>query len=345
MSRHLPTFILSFWILSSCVQLKLETADTQSVDSAVGFVFDWSGASAAQNCDSVYVLMSRATQNVRYLFADASSASRIDSVALYGQYVTLVYACRTGDYLIAQREGFKYSGEINISDFSAQAYDLPAETVDELRNNSRIDFNASYKFISFPSEIYSHSVLCTVSDVGRNEFSLPMESLLTKLSLSLTIRTEGSVSINSICAELSGVPRSIRLKDRSTSPEDIERLIFPLQRATDGTCSTVLLVTGLYPSESDVLLTGPGILRLCVNASCSGVEKSFYPAINLREEIVSKNVMVPSTQSGRYVTSGRQLQLTVKEVLTITEDGFSGGNGGDGVTGWVDSNDYIDVDL
>ena len=185
----------------------------------------------------------------------------------------------------------------------------------------------------------------TVSDVADNNFRFNFTPVLTNLKLRLVLRAEPGVSITSVSGEISGVPASINIKDASTSAEDLARIIFPLARSTDGTCTADLLVTGLYPSESTELLTGPGILRLCVCASFSGAEKILHPALNLRDLIVSKKVMVPAVQEGRYVTSSRSLELAVTPELLVGQDSFISTGGGDGVGQWFDSDVLIDVEL
>ena len=49
--------------------LDLSVSDADAVDSRVSFECVWPDVNARLGCDSVYVLMSRATGGVRYLYA------------------------------------------------------------------------------------------------------------------------------------------------------------------------------------------------------------------------------------------------------------------------------------
>lgn len=329
----------------SCVMLDLKTSDAEAVDSAVGFSCEWPDKAAKSACDSAYVLMNRSTEGIRYLYAVPSAGEFPDTVAVFGQYVSLAYSLNSTDYTIALRNDFLSSSEAYIRDFTAVAGTVPAEDLAALRGGSDLDFNASYRFVNLPTQIYSKSQLLTVSDVGENRFTFSLEPLLMKLNLNFTVRCASSVEITFLTAELSGVPFSINIKDGSTSASDLGRVIFPVTRRSDGSCNAIILLTGLYPSESSGLMTGPGILRLSLKAVCDGKEKMMHPALNLRDELVSQNVMVPALQEGRYVTSSKELFLTVGNVLTITADSFVSGDGGDGVTEWFDSERTVDVEL
>ena len=344
MNRLLPV-IAALCCTLSCVMLDLSVSDADAVDSKVSFECVWPDINARLGCDSVYVLMNRSTDGVRYLYAAPAGQSVPDTTAIFGHYVAMGYSLNTADYLIQGRSDFLTSPQTYIRDFTAQAIAVPTETVEALKGNSGLDFNASYKFVALPSQIYSATSLVTVSDVAANNFRFSLSPVLTALRLRLVLRAESGVDITSVSGELSGVPASINIKDGSTSADDLARIIFPLDRSADGSCSADLLVTGLYPSESAELITGPGILRLCICANSSGAQKILHPALNLRDIIVSKKVMVPAVQEDRYVTSTRNLEFTVTPELTVGKDSFTSTGGGDGVGQWFDSDVQVDVEL
>ncbi len=329
----------------SCVMLDLKQSDSEAVDSAISFDCSWPDASGSSSCDSLFALMNRSTDGVRYLFCTEVSKTLPDTVAIFGQYVAMAYACNTRDYDIDQRSSFLSSQDVYIRDFTARAHNLSQEAVEALKGNSGLDFNASYRFIDLPSQIYSSSSLITVSDVSTNLFTFKLQPLLTALHLDFILKAEPSVRIASVSAELSGVPASINMKDASTSAADLARVLFPVTRQSDGSCSASILITGFYPSESAELLTGPGILRLCVSAESEGNTKILHPAINLRDLIVSKNIMVPTVQDGRYETVSRSIEISVPAALLVGRDSFESSGGGDGVGTWYDGDVPIDVEL
>ncbi len=328
----------------SCTLLELKTSVGDATGTKVSFSCKWPDTDARNGCDSVYVLMNRATDGIRYLYAESAGAEFQDTVAVFGHYVALAYSYDTKDYEVPQRQGFLTGPEVYIRDFTAQAATLPAGDVEAIRGGSSLDFNAAYRFISLPSQIYSASGLETVSDTEANRFSFKLSPLLADLTVEFTVRAGTSVTINSVAAELSGVPASINLRDGSTSADDIARLITSAQRQDSGSCSAGFLITGIYPPESDALTTGPGILRLCINATCSGVSKTLHPAVNLRKEIVDAKIMTSFDENGRYVTRSRKVKIRIAEELVITSANFSPGGEGDGVERWFDS-DFVDVEL
>ena len=134
MNRFCLVF-LAFCCTVSCVMLDLSVSDADAVDSRVSFECVWPDVNARLGCDSVYVLMNRSTDGVRYLYASASGETIPDTTAIFGQYVAMSYSLNTADYQIEERSDCLSASLMYIRDFTPQTLTVPMEIVEALRDN------------------------------------------------------------------------------------------------------------------------------------------------------------------------------------------------------------------
>lgn len=264
--------------------------------------------------------------------------------AAYGNYVVLAYACDKTGYELSGPENFLNDGALSVRDFRATVRELPAEELDALRDGSALDFNAAYRFIRMPEPLWTASLRTEVSDTRENVCRLPMQPMQMELTVAVKIDTDSGIGIDSVVAELSGVPATFSLLTGELDESDLARVIFRMEASAAGVYEGTAAVPGIFPSGNVSLCTGPGILRLAVTAEKDGVKKVLRPAVNVGDLITSASLVERIAGSDGYRAAKRSARLEVGTGLRIGLESFTGGNGGDGVEKWFDS-DAVDVEI
>ncbi len=264
--------------------------------------------------------------------------------AAYGNYVVLAYACDKTGYELSGPENFLNDGALSVRDFRATVRELPAEELDALRDGSALDFNAAYRFIRMPGPLWTASLRTEVSDTRENVCRLPMQPMQMEVTVAVKIDTDSGIGIDSVVAELSGVPATFSLLTGELDESDLARVIFRMEASAAGVYEGTAAVPGLFPSGNVSLCTGPGILRLAVTAEKDGVKKVLRPAVNVGDLITSASLVERIAGSDGYRAAKRSARLEVGTGLRIGLESFTGGNGGDGVEKWFDS-DAVDVEI
>ncbi len=368
----------------SCVRLELKTADDSSDEAEIFFTTDWGGASEIEWPDSVFIAMNKVSDVLKYtfetdptgaFFADGTEVdgtsdgetldgsadedgtgidgSEDDSTgddggvhkyAAYGNYVVLAYTCDKNDYALSGPDSFMDDKSLSVRDFQATVKDLPTDELEVLKDGSALDFNAAYRFIRMPKPLWAAVQRTEVSDTRENVCLLQMKPVQMEVTIAVKIEADSGIGIRSVVAELSGVPATFSLLTGEVDDSDLTRVIFRMEASENGEYEGVAAVPGLFPSGNASLCTGPGILRLSVTAVKDGVKKVLHPAVNIGTLITSASLMERVSGSDGYRAAKRSAKLEVGTRLRIGAESFSGGDGGDGVGKWFDS-DGIDVEI
>lgn len=332
----------------SCVRLELKTSDDTSDRAKISFSTAWGNASDAVKGDTVFIAMNKVSDEIRYAFEVDAAGNYLpdgghDSSAVYGNYVILAYWCDRQDYILSGTQNFLSDRTLSIRDFKATVKELPEDELAALRGESRIDFNAAYRYLRTPSPVWAGSLRAEVSDTKENAYSLELQPLQLELKVAVRIEALDGVGISSAVAELSGIPASVSIYSGEVDDADLARVIFPLSRK-DGLYEGTVAVPGLFPSSDISLSNGPGILSLIVTATSGGKTKILHPAINISDEISGASLMKKVNGSDGYRTARTKVRIEVGKSLKISQESFSSGSGGDSVAEWFDS-ESIDVEI
>lgn len=340
--------LIAIWALSSCIRISLQTSDSTSDKAPVSFKIDWNGIDAPSRPDSVKIAMNQTLDAVRYFYTVDSEGAFPDTtarMASFGNYLILAFTTEGEDYTVSGLEGYPENVTVSMRDFLATVKDLPTEELNAMRDDSSLDFNASYRFIRTPSSpLYAATLRESVSDTKANEYGLVMTPLLLSATFRVGIAAEDGVSVDKVVAEVSGVPASVSILSGETSLEDIARVIFLMSAGENGEYEATVLVPGLYPSENTKLTSGPGIFRLALTATKDGVTKVLRPAINIGDIITSASIMQTVSSSGGQKLSRTSAEIEIPGPLTVDGESFTSGSLGEGVEGWFDSGS-VDVEI
>ncbi len=365
--RVLVLPLVSAILLASCVRLDLKTADTGSETTGIAFTVDWGDVAEADRPEPVVVALSKLSDGLKYSFTTDASGAFIEAdgensgtdadgtdtdspedetvrYVEYGSYVMLAYAGDISSYTVSGTEDYLTDRAVSLRDFRAKVNDLSLEELDEMRDGSRLDFNAAYRFICSPAPVWCAPLKTDVSDVHSNVFTLVMQPRICRLTVSVSVTAESGIDVSSVVAELSGVPTSFSFIDGETDTADLAKVIFRMTHS-GGVWSGTVNVPGIFHSDDITLRTGPGILRLALTAEKDGVKKVIHPAVNIRSEIISSSIMKQLSGSDGYFCSRGSATIAVSGVLKVGADSFATVEGGDGVAEWYDSDEPIDVEI
>ena len=335
-------------VVSSCVMLDLKTAEISDA-SKIAFALEWDAIAGEGRPDTFFVDINRVPDVIRYAFELDASGNYLpdndhDSSAVYGDYIMLAYTRDRDNYNFSGLDTFISDPKVSMLDFKASLKDLPEDELEELRQGSRLDFNAAYRFVRHSVPLWCASQKGNVSDTQDNAFNFAMHPMLQDITFVVNLETETGVDIVSVVAEISGVPAGFSLLTGAVDMDDMARVIFRMS-PSGGHYEGTAGIPGLFPSENVSLYTGPGIMRLAVTAEKDGVRKVLRPAMNIGNLITSASLMerIPGTDG--YRISRRSAVLEVAEPLTIGAGSFSSSGSGSGsVEGWFDS-DSIDIEI
>lgn len=181
----------------------------------------------------------------------------------------------------------------------------------------------------------------------------------------LSIEKEDSVVLDSITAEISGIPASIELTTGLVDPEKSYKMLFRMAypalssredsaRAVKLDCTGEVDVTGIVRSVDEGMRTGPGILHLAfychVTRDGDGTpvsfQKIFYAGINLFNTLSGNKLLEWDEDAEKYSQTCHEAVLEIGSVLKLGKDKVvNGGSGSTGLDRWFEIEGDIDLDI
>lgn len=179
----------------------------------------------------------------------------------------------------------------------------------------------------------------------------------------MQIEKEEGVMVDSIIAEISGIPAAMELSTGLLRPEKSYKMLFKmgypsLANREDSlhvsplVCSGELETTGIVRSANESLQTGPGILSLAVythvlrkgvdGLSDRAFQKVFYAGINLFHTLTQTKLLEWDEEQAKYKQVCREAILDIGDILKIDQDRIvNGGSDNTGMDRWFDGENII----
>lgn len=180
------------------------------------------------------------------------------------------------------------------------------------------------------------------------------------------IEKEAGIVVDSITAEIAGIPASLELTTGLVNSEKSYKMLFKtfypaLSSREDSAqavrldCSGEVDVTGIVRSVSEDMRTGPGILQLAVYSHVTTeatdvlpsltLQKVFYAGINLYNTLSATQLLDWDESAGKYRQTCYEAELEIGSVLKLSKDRIlNGGSGSTGLDEWF-AGDEIDLDI
>lgn len=228
-----------------------------------------------------------------------------------------------------------------------------------------IDYNPYAKYISSsPIPIYYafvNHVNVPVPDGGSGKVTVDFtpELATQRITFRFDIEKTPDMIVDSLVAEISGIPSTIDLTSGLISADKTYKMLFQPKyqalttkedsvSATRLECSGYVDVTGIMRGYSDEMITGPGILQLGIyshaqNDEGQTVRKIFRAGINLFHTLKDMKILEWDEEAQGYRQTCREAEILITSVLKVDRNGVV--DEGSGSTGLDDWKNCGDVDL
>lgn len=272
-------------------------------------------------------------------------SGRMPVTVLDGDYYAIAFG--NNGYSITELDEFRDNNAFGMKNLYAALPAMTEEEIEEQFGESFADLNPSYTSVSCAYPLYL-SIRKTTLNSGMKpaEVVFSPSDITTMLIFRLKINVDDGVEITRLVAELSGVPVKVQLMSGIVDDSSLGKTYFSMYQIdrTDNvlTFEGGVRALGLFSSRSSSLVSGPGILRLSVHASCdteSGPrERRFYVGINMKSVIDEAQIMLRTDDGLGYRTIIKEAVLEIGKQLVIRKGNVVSG-GDDAVEDWFVSKD------
>lgn len=260
---------------------------------------------------------------------------------------------RNGEYTLITYNGTNRAFTGNLDGFATNEYGLlndivltykAYETLNEYPDFSKyvnwIDRNPYSGYVLGEIEpIFYHTIPCLTVPVSQSASSKVVcnftpQPITQEVTVQFEIeKKEVGVKVDSIQAEMSGLPSSIQLSTGSLSADKTYKVLFsPTYTRTDSLNNMEPLsvkgqfhATGIVRSYAPSLITGPGIMQVCVYTQTEDDAgrmrtRVFKAGINLYNLLKSTPSVETESATGLLKQTAKEITLVIKAPLQITRD-------------------------
>ena len=359
----LPSVLLFLVFSISCTDVELcpESPEDHPHNAIVTYSFDW-GSQSRQRPDSMYVLAYRVINQWKSsvkISAEENPASGHflwplpDSLSAPGQPDTTRFSLKSGDYKFitfnVDESELDYShvtryirdDNIHLQDLHV-TYKTYAKGDSALRYTLKdwIDYNVygesnRYMQPSVGAIFYDTISVRSLRANGQYHINFARPRPLTQqVKVLFDVRKEISgvpFTVDSIFAEISGIPPTINLSTGYIDITHTKKIMFKTQFQKDTEsntlvhCSADIDVPSIVQSSSDDLVMGPGIMQVMIfcstvdpqNPTGEKLSKKFQGIINLYHTLKEANLLAYTPDRQHALRSKESGTLNIKAVLVI----------------------------
>lgn len=276
---------------------------------------------------------------------DAEGGATVEEnarVVLVGDYYVIACGFVQGTYTIEGLDMFRSDNGFGMTNLKAAIPVISREDIAARYGNLK-DFNPSFDFIEEASPLGLSVVKPSIiPGSGTSVIDFQMKDLTMLLTLRLTVSSASGVDVESIVADLSGVPCEIGLMSGLVTGDKTGKMCFEMEKVSssgsEAVYEAVIRTAGLFPASSDTLRSGNGILRLALTASSNGVSRVFYAGINLKRDIEKADLMSQSPDKNGYRIACSSAELEISQTLRVSREQIENA-GDDSLSGWFEDKD------
>lgn len=223
------------------------------------------------------------------------------------------------------------------------------------------DYNAYSNFISskgmpiYYAQVDHVSVPLVKEGTGKVVVDFTPEPLTQDVSFVFHIEKTADMVVDSLTAEISGVPSTMELTTGLVMAPSTYKLLFrpaysALPSAADSIsaqalrCEAVVNIPGIVRSHAEDMITGPGILQIAIYTRHVFEEegrqriafKVFHAGINLYNTLKERKSLQWDEEAGGYRQASRSITIEIGTPLEIDKDGIlNGGSTTTGLDRWI----------
>ncbi len=336
-------FIVLFALVMSVSCSLADVKDYEGTESRVNISMDWSQVSG-EHPDSMYVIASKLDEPkvMGYLYPEMTPLH--DSVSSNSEIVW-----PTGNYAVLSfnsRDDIMVSNRNVLRKLSLSLPSLADAGLASILDTALTDYNPGIRYISDAGDMYADIQTVSVN-AAQTDVVVKPEALTQNLTFTFYMNVEDDVEVLDVKAVLSGIVGTVYPMTGYVDYDTLCRMILPVEVVdfVDGMrkYEANSRILGLFPSETESLTTGKGILQLMISTASYQGDKVFYAGINLRNTISEAAPMEYHEEDKGYSIAKSEVVLEVPMVLEVSNDAVMG-DANDGVDEWF-LNEKIDIDL
>ena len=398
-------FLLAGGLMAACVEVDLCYVENHPHRTVLDFRYHWGEEYAEERTDSMKVVAVRPVNLMRYEFRVTANEQDNKGVLLSPleeremehfvgedgiKYPT------ANDYLWVRPGNYKFVTYSMDSDLviDETGADLPEDSVvlsADLSNlvvaykpfavdDPRVtDVFGDWKTYNTYTDYVSGStkpIFCghvdyvdiPVAENGEQTVTVEFtpEPVTQHVTFRFALEKEDSIVVDSITAEIAGVPASMQMTTGLVDPNKSYKMLFKVaypalasredsMHAERLECSGEVDVTGIVRSVNESMRTGPGILQLAVYSHVTrrfdGIpvpmtyQKVFYAGINLYNTLTTTKLLEWEEGAEMYSQTCHEAVLDIGAVLKLDKDKvIDGGSTSTGLDRWFPGDD-IDLDI
>ena len=333
--------------------------------SVLAFKMDWGNTdvptSTGKLPDTMTMLMSRKVHSLNYLwylnsdteFIINDTTVQASQIIGNGDYYLVAFNDYGNIYELTDYSRFEETGTLALKDLYAT---LPSVSADDVSSQGDImDFNPYSGYVKHAEKPLYHFISKSLQFPNTlSKVKLSPTDLAREFTVRISVETEDMVSITRVAAVLSGVPSRVQLMTGFVSRNETAKVVFELQKKSSYGKTAFyegkVKALGLFASQDQALITGPGILQVSLYASINEdgavTERVFYAGINLKKEIDAARLMVQSEDKTGYwaIPQSDIKKIAVTPVLKVRKSQIESGEG-DGYEVWFENEAEIKPDL
>ena len=223
------------------------------------------------------------------------------------------------------------------------------------------DYNAYSDFISSEgvpvcyARVDHVSVPLAQEGTGQVVVDFTPEPLTQDVSFVFHIEKKADVVVDSLTAEISGIPSTMELTTGLILAQKTYKLLFrptyaALPSAADSAsaealrCEASVNIPGIVRSHTEDMVTGPGILQIAIYTHYDYEEegtqrkaaKVFHAGINLYHTLKERKSLQWDEEENGYRQASRSITVEIGSPLNIDKDGIlNGGSTSTGLDQWI----------
>lgn len=246
-----------------------------------------------------------------------------------GKYRFLAFNCDTTAFDIKGLEEFQKDPSYNMENLY-----LRYKTVSQAEKEGAQawkDYNLYADFVESENMPIFYTVQNGVN-VNLNErvvVNFTPQPVTQKVTVNFTIDKEKGVRIDSLLADMSGIPSGMQLATGYLETDRTYKMLFKPtcgknnENAAIVNCTGVLNVTGIMRSRDVSLVTGPGIMQLVIYTSATDPEtklrkrKIIQCIINLRNTLTKANLIRWAADNEHIIQTKKTGTLDIRSILKI----------------------------
>ncbi|MDE7378364.1 MAG: DUF5119 domain-containing protein [Paraprevotella sp.] len=246
-----------------------------------------------------------------------------------GRYRFLTFNCDTTAFGIKGLEEFQKDPSYNMENLY-----LRYKTVSQAEKEGAQawkDYNLYADFVESENMPIFYTVQNGVN-VNLNErvvVNFTPRPVTQKVTVKFIIDKEKGVRIDSLLADMSGIPSGMQLATGYLETDRTYKMLFKPtcgknnENATIVNCTGVLNVTGIVRSHDASLITGPGIMQLVIYTSATDPDtklrkrKVIQCIINLRNTLTKANLIRWAADDEHIIQTKKTGTLDIRSILKI----------------------------